>query len=44
VNAELAAAQRAHPDRVVGLGMLPMQDPDAAVAVLDDAARAAVRR
>jgi aminocarboxymuconate-semialdehyde decarboxylase len=37
VNAELAAAQREHPDRVAGLAMLPMQDPEAAVAVLEEA-------
>jgi predicted TIM-barrel fold metal-dependent hydrolase len=37
VNAEIAAAQRAHPDRVVGLAMLPMQDPAEAVAVLEEA-------
>lgn len=37
LNAEVAGAQRAHADRFVGLAMLPMQDPDAALAVLERA-------
>jgi predicted TIM-barrel fold metal-dependent hydrolase len=37
LNDELAAAQRRHPDRIVGLCMLPMQDADAALQVLDRA-------
>jgi aminocarboxymuconate-semialdehyde decarboxylase len=36
-NAAIAAAQRARPERFVGLAMLPMQDTDAALAVLDSA-------
>jgi aminocarboxymuconate-semialdehyde decarboxylase len=43
VNAELAVAQRANPGRVVGLAMLPMQDPESAVAVLDDAVALGLR-
>jgi predicted TIM-barrel fold metal-dependent hydrolase len=39
LNSETARAQRAHPTRLVGLAMLPLQDPDAAVEVLDRAAR-----
>lgn len=37
VHAEYAAAQRAHPDHVVALAALPMQDPSLAVKVLDHA-------
>jgi aminocarboxymuconate-semialdehyde decarboxylase len=37
LNAETGRAQQEHPDRIVGLAMLPMQDPDAAVEVLDRA-------
>jgi predicted TIM-barrel fold metal-dependent hydrolase len=37
LNAEVAWAQRGHPERLVGLAMLPMQDPDAAIEVLDRA-------
>jgi aminocarboxymuconate-semialdehyde decarboxylase len=37
VHVEYAAAQRAHPDRVVGLASLPMQDPSLALKVLDHA-------
>jgi aminocarboxymuconate-semialdehyde decarboxylase len=36
-NAAMAGAQRAHPERFVGLAMLPMQEPDAARAVLQTA-------
>lgn len=43
VNDSIAAAQREHPDRVVGLATLPMQDPDEAVAVLDHAAELGLR-
>jgi len=39
INAEVGRAQRQHPDRLVGLAMLPMQDPDAAIQVLDRACR-----
>ncbi|MFT3865145.1 MAG: amidohydrolase family protein [Solirubrobacterales bacterium] len=35
LNEAIAAAQREHPDKLIGLAMLPMQDPDAAIAVLD---------
>lgn len=34
LNAEIGAAQRAHPERIVGLAMIPPQDPDAAIEVL----------
>lgn len=37
LNAELARAQSRHPSRIVGLAMLPMQDRDAALQVLDRA-------
>ena len=37
LNEAVGAAQRRHPDRFVGLAMLPMQDPDRAIAVLDRA-------
>ncbi|MBS1888896.1 MAG: amidohydrolase [Actinobacteria bacterium] len=37
LNELLAAAQRDHPGSIAGLAMLPMQDPDAAVEVLDRA-------
>jgi predicted TIM-barrel fold metal-dependent hydrolase len=37
LNSEVSRVQRAHRDRIVGLAMLPMQDPDAAVQVLDRA-------
>jgi predicted TIM-barrel fold metal-dependent hydrolase len=37
VHVEYAAAQHAHPDRVVGLAALPMQDPSLALKVLDHA-------
>lgn len=43
VNAELAAAQRMHPDRLVGLAMLPMQDPEVAITVLEEAAELGLR-
>jgi aminocarboxymuconate-semialdehyde decarboxylase len=36
-NEEYAATQRAHPERFFGLATVPMQDPDVAVEVLDDA-------
>jgi predicted TIM-barrel fold metal-dependent hydrolase len=39
LNSEIARAQRLHPQRLVGLAMLPMQDPDAAIQVLDAAVR-----
>ena len=42
-NAELAAAQRAHPDRFIGMAMLPMQDTDAALQALDGAAAQGLR-
>ena len=38
INREIGHAQRRHPSRIVGLAMLPMQDPDAAIQVLDRAA------
>ena len=38
VNELVAAAQREHPARFVGLAMLPMQDPELALGVLDRAA------
>ena len=37
VHVEYGAAQRAHPDHVVGLAALPMQDPSLALEVLDHA-------
>jgi aminocarboxymuconate-semialdehyde decarboxylase len=37
LNAEIARAQRAHPERLVGLAMIPPQDPDAAIQVLERA-------
>jgi aminocarboxymuconate-semialdehyde decarboxylase len=37
VHVEYAAAQIAHPDRVVGLAALPMQEPSLALKVLDHA-------
>jgi aminocarboxymuconate-semialdehyde decarboxylase len=37
VHEEYAAAQRAYPDRVAGLAALPMQDPAAALEVLNRA-------
>jgi aminocarboxymuconate-semialdehyde decarboxylase len=37
LNGELAAAQRAHPGRFVGLATLPLQDADASLAILDEA-------
>lgn len=37
VNSAVAGAQAEHGGRFAGLAMLPMQDPDAARAVLDDA-------
>ena len=35
INDEIAAVAAAHPDRFVGLGSLPMQDPQMAVAELE---------
>jgi predicted TIM-barrel fold metal-dependent hydrolase len=43
LNEELAAAQSASPERVVALASLPLQDPDAALRVLDDAAARGIR-
>jgi aminocarboxymuconate-semialdehyde decarboxylase len=37
VHVEYAAAQRAHPDHIVALAALPMQDPSLALNVLDHA-------
>jgi predicted TIM-barrel fold metal-dependent hydrolase len=37
LHSEVARACRAHPTRFVGLAMLPMHDPDAAIQVLDRA-------
>jgi aminocarboxymuconate-semialdehyde decarboxylase len=37
VNDEIAGMVRDHPDRFLGLGSLPMQDPPRAVAVLEQA-------
>lgn len=37
INGETARVQAAHPDRVVGLAMLPMRDAEASVEILDDA-------
>jgi predicted TIM-barrel fold metal-dependent hydrolase len=37
LNSEVSRVQRAHPERIIGLAMLPMQDPDAAIEVLDRA-------
>lgn len=39
LNDELAAVVRAHPDRFVGLGTLPMQDPQAACRELERCSR-----
>jgi len=43
LNAALAAAQDAHPERVVALASLPLQDPDEALRVLDDAVARGIR-
>lgn len=43
LNAELGAAQRANPERVVALASLPLQDPDAALRVLDAAVADGIR-
>jgi aminocarboxymuconate-semialdehyde decarboxylase len=37
VNHEMAAAQREHPDRLIGLCVLPLQDTERALVVLDEA-------
>jgi predicted TIM-barrel fold metal-dependent hydrolase len=37
LNQQLAAAQRQHPDRIHALAVLPMRQPDRALAVLDEA-------
>jgi predicted TIM-barrel fold metal-dependent hydrolase len=37
LNSEMSKAQHDHPDRFVGLAMLPLQDVDASIAVLDQA-------
>jgi predicted TIM-barrel fold metal-dependent hydrolase len=37
LNEEVAAAQQRHPDRIIGLCMLPTQDAEAAIQVLDRA-------
>ncbi|HTX07325.1 MAG TPA: amidohydrolase family protein [Solirubrobacteraceae bacterium] len=37
LNAEIGKAQRSQPNRIVGLAMLPLQDPDAAIEVLGHA-------
>lgn len=37
VNADVADLQAGHPQRITGLGILPLQDPGAAAAVLDHA-------
>jgi len=43
LNAELATAQRANPERVVALASLPLQDPHAALRVLDEAVADGIR-
>lgn len=43
LNEELAAAQRANPERVVALASLPLQDADAALRVLEAAAADGIR-
>jgi predicted TIM-barrel fold metal-dependent hydrolase len=42
-NETMAHAQREHPDRFVGMAMLPMQDTDAALEVLDSAVKHGLR-
>jgi len=37
LNDETARIQRAHPDRFIGVAMLPMQDVEAAIETLDEA-------
>ncbi|MEN3279042.1 MAG: aminocarboxymuconate-semialdehyde decarboxylase [Solirubrobacteraceae bacterium] len=37
LNEEVARGQRVHRDRIIGLAMLPMQDPDVALRVLESA-------
>lgn len=37
LNEQLAGVQRDHPDRIAGLAVLPLQDPPAALEVLDRA-------
>ena len=37
LNQETGRFQREHPDRIIGLAMLPMQDAGAAIETLDDA-------
>lgn len=43
VNAAIGRAQRDHPERFVGLATLPIQDPTAAIEVLDRAAEDQLR-
>ena len=43
LNDDLAAAQHAHPSRVVAIASLPLQDPDAALRVLDAAVGRGIR-
>jgi aminocarboxymuconate-semialdehyde decarboxylase len=43
LNTETASAQQRHPDRIVGLCMLPMQDADAALEALDHAEKLDLR-
>ena len=42
-NAAMAKAQRTHPDRFVGMAMLPLQDADAALGVLESAVSQGLR-
>jgi predicted TIM-barrel fold metal-dependent hydrolase len=37
LNGEMARAQRLHPERMVGLAVLPMDDPEAALELLSEA-------
>lgn len=43
LNDEAARAQREHPERFVGLAVLPLRDTESALAVLDEAARSGLR-
>ena len=43
VNAQLAEAQKARPERIVALAALPMQAPEIALRVLDDAVDRGIR-
>jgi predicted TIM-barrel fold metal-dependent hydrolase len=43
LNEEAAGAQRAHPDRFVGVAVLPVDRPDTAVGLLEEAVRLGLR-